>query len=446
MPERQIDRVPAWYPALLIGPGLLVAFLAITADFIGLGIPRSGFNLQQQTLLTLGLIAAGLGTLIHRKAACDHLRKQRQYWKTAAFCAFPLLLLIVACEIGIRIHLLIGEESLETRREFNRKWHSAVSNQFYQNYESDYPYLPYRVRPKNRHHTNRKGYRGADFDWNTADNITRVACVGGSTTWEGTYPAALQQELNRLATGEGVNQFEVLNFGAESWTTVESLINYVVRGIHAQPDIIVVYHAINDVVAASYPSHVAAEPDYSHWRKRLQRPPSNIMAGLPLALDQSSIICLARNILYRKQAEHTWSKAIRNYPFEGTQVSQGTSTFHKNIESFVAIAQSQGATVVLVTQVHSPRHSRETCGNDTAIERVAMMNEVLRDVAVRHDQSGQVILIDAADAAADLQFYDEMHDWCHFSKAGYTQLGQFIARSLSRKDKVVSRGNRIDLQ
>ena len=90
MPERRIDRVPAWYPALLIGPGLLVAFLAITADFIGLGIPRSGFNLKQQTLLTLGLIAAGLGTLIHRKAACDHLRKQRQYWKTAAFCAFPL--------------------------------------------------------------------------------------------------------------------------------------------------------------------------------------------------------------------------------------------------------------------------------------------------------------------------------------------------------------------
>ncbi|MEO1998472.1 MAG: SGNH/GDSL hydrolase family protein, partial [Planctomycetaceae bacterium] len=225
----------------------------------------------------------------------------------------------------------------------------------------------------------------------------------------------------------GTDPFEVLNFGAESWTTVESLINYSVRGVHAHPDYVVIYHAVNDVVAASHPQHITPEPDYSHWRKRLRRPPTNTMSGLPLAFDRLAVICLTRNILYRNQAEHTWANSICNYPFRGDHEFQGTSTFRKNIESLVSIALRNGATAVLVTQVHSPDHSRQRCGNDSGIERVTLMNNVLREVAARHMGVERVILVDAAKEADRLKLYDEMTDWCHFSSKGYTRLGHFIA-------------------
>lgn len=431
MANTQRARRPVWYPLLLIGPGLLTVFVALTADFIGLGTPDSGFQPAQAVLFTIGLFATGLGSLIHRKAILDCSHGKRSYWKTVAFCAVPLVGLVLACEVGSRIYLAATQDSLDNRRAFNRQWHSVVSSQFYRAYESDYPYLPYRVRPQDSIDTNLKGYRGADFDWDKPNDTTRVACIGGSTTWEGSFPSALQAELNRRVAAGDRRRFEVLNFGAESWTTVESLINYSVRGVHARPDYVVIYHALNDVVAASHPQHITPQPDYSHWRKRLRRPPSNVMTGVPLACDRLAAICLARNILYRNQAEHTWANSICNYPFTGSQEFQGTATFRNNIENLVATALQHGATAVLVTQVHSPEHSRKKCGNDSGIERVALMNEVLRDVAARHAHSGEVILVDAAKEAPHLQLYDEMHDWCHFSSTGYTRLGQFIARQMT---------------
>jgi len=430
MPNTQPTHRPVWYPLLLIGPGLLAVFVALTADVIGLGTPGSGFQPAQAVLLTIGLVASALGSLIHRKAAGDASNGKRSYWKTVTFCAIPLLGLVLAWEVGSRIYVAATRDSLDHRRAFNRQWHSVVSNQFYQAYDGDYPYLPYRVRPQNSSDTNLKGYRGADFTWNKPNDTIRVACIGGSTTWEGRLPSSLQAELNRQASAGDGHRFEVLNFGAESWTTVESLINYSVRGVHAQPDYVVIYHAINDVVAASHPKHIRPQPDYSHWRKRLRRPPSNMMTGVPLIFDRAAAVCLIRNILYRNQAEHTWANSICNYPFAGNQEFQGTSTFRNNIENLVATALQHGATAVLVTQVHSPEHSRRKCGNDSAIERVALMNEVLRDVAGRQTESGRVLLVDAAKAAPRLKLYSEMHDWCHFSETGYTRLAHFIAQQI----------------
>ena len=429
MTPKQSRHVRAWYPVLIIGPGVLAVFVAITADFIGLGTPHSGLDPSQVVLLWLGIAAVFSGILIHRKAARDCQTHQRNYWKSVIFCCVPVLMIFFIGEVGTRVYLSFGETSLSSRQEFNQKWHSVVSSQFYKAYDGDYPYLPYRVRPQTGNDANSKGYRGPEFAWKTPGQTRRVACIGGSTTWEGTFPAALQSELNQRTRGAG-HPFEVLNFGAESWTTVESLINLSVRGTHARPQYVVIYHAVNDLVAASHPKHLIPEPDYSHWRKRLKPPPSNTMSGLPLLFDQLAVVCLTRNILYRRQAEHTWANSICNYPFRGDYEFQGTETFRSNIQSMIAIAVQHGATVVLVTQVHSPVHSRKRCGNESGIQRVQMLNDVLREIATSHQASRRVILVDAAKEATSLKLYDEMHDWCHFSKAGYTRLGQFVAQQM----------------
>jgi hypothetical protein len=129
----------------------------------------------------------------------------------------------------------------------------------------------------------------------------------------------LQFHLDRMSSSEAIHeskQFEVLNFGAESWTSVESLVNYSVRGVHADLDAIVVYHAINDVVAATHPEEVVPEPDYSHWRVRLRPPPSSVMNWIPLGFDRFRLVGFVRHALFQRQALVAWGEAMRRYGFD----------------------------------------------------------------------------------------------------------------------------------
>ena len=76
----------------------------------------------------------------------------------------------------------------------------------------------------------------------------RIACLGGSTTyttsvedWRLSYPALLEHELHNA----GLGSVCVLNCGAAGWSSWESLINLETRVLDLDPDLIVVYHAIN---------------------------------------------------------------------------------------------------------------------------------------------------------------------------------------------------------
>jgi len=399
--------------------------------------PGSVLRDKRPFFVIAGLSWLVLAHLLHRKAVKEQAACARGYWKTVAFVLVALSLAAGFLEATVRLGLWIAGASPGELSEFNRKWHWAVSQGYYRSYEGDYPYLPYRVRPNEAgsSYSNPKGYRGKDFSWQKPPGTIRVACLGGSTTWEGTYPAALERALNaRSAGGSPGVRYEVLNFGAEAWSSAEILVNYAVRGCHADPDVVVSYEAVNDVVAASHPADVQPEPDYSHWRRRL-KPPAHApwMTEVPLTLDRLALVCVIRNLSYRRHAVDTWLTAMQNYPFDGNQQFQGTETFRSNVEGLVAIALSRASSVFLVTQVHSPDWSRKASGNDQGIQRTAAMHDVLRELARKYRATGKVFLIDAANEAESLGLYAEMHDWCHFSEAGYTKLGERIAEEILRQ-------------
>jgi len=419
-------------PAVLAIPSLACLAVAVAAP------PGSILREKRPFFLLAGLGLFALGALLHGKAAKDEAARGRGYWKTVAFVLLLWAALFGLLEAAARLGLALTGTSGEALRQFNRQWHWAASRGYFRSYEGEYPYLPYRVRPQEAgsSYSNPKGYRGKDFSWNKPPGTVRVACLGGSTTWEGTYPETLERLLNaasRKASAAGPT-YEVLNFGAEAWTSAEIMINYVVRGQHADPDCLIFYEAVNDVVAASHPRGVQPEPDYSHWRTRLKPPPSPAwMTVVPLTLDHLAWVRVVRYLDYRRQAVDTWLTAMRRYEFRGDQEFQGTETFRRNVESLVAVALARGTTVFLVTQVHSPEWSRKICGNDNGIQRAAAMNETLREIARRHGSTGKVFLIDAAAQAERLGLYGAMHDWCHFSPAGYAALAELIAAEILRR-------------
>lgn len=113
------------------------------------------------------------------------------------------------------------------------------------------PYLNYIANPEHPEH-NKFGYRGTEIDLPKPDGIFRIVALGGSTTYstgtspEESYPAFLQKILR---DEYGYTQVEVINGGMQGYSSWENLANFAFRVLELDPDMILIYAAVNDVVA-----------------------------------------------------------------------------------------------------------------------------------------------------------------------------------------------------
>ena len=118
-----------------------------------------------------------------------------------------------------------------------------------------HPYLNYMNAPGYKKKGTRHdelGYRGPPFDEQKAPGAFRIVALGGSTTYtefvaddQKTYPAQLQKHLRDL----GYGAVDVINAGVPGYTSWESLINLEFRVLDINPDLVIVYDALNDVHA-----------------------------------------------------------------------------------------------------------------------------------------------------------------------------------------------------
>lgn len=171
-----------------------------------------------------------------------------------------ILVLLVAAELGTRVWLERAADpatfqrfaSLEQLRERAaddaRAGEDAPSEMFTRHRYLGYVATPSWVNRENRHNT--LGFRGAEITREKPPDELRIACLGGSTTYTTavrdhtkSYPAVLERELHEL----GYPEVRVLNAGLHAWTSFESLINLELRVLELEPDIVVVYHGLNDV-------------------------------------------------------------------------------------------------------------------------------------------------------------------------------------------------------
>lgn len=134
-----------------------------------------------------------------------------------------------------------------------------------------HPYLSWEIRPnatmRSNPDVNSTGFRGRELEIPKPRGTLRVACLGGSTTFttnvnnQTTYPVQLEAVLRQRAPELRV---EVLNAGIPGYTTAESFMNLAMKVLDYEPDLVVVYHAINDVRPRAYAGYRA---DYGHFRR-----------------------------------------------------------------------------------------------------------------------------------------------------------------------------------
>ncbi|MEC7724501.1 MAG: SGNH/GDSL hydrolase family protein, partial [Planctomycetota bacterium] len=137
-------------------------------------------------------------------------------------------------------------------------------------------HLGYALSPNYQAGTNRHnalGYRGEEIAVEKPAGMTRIVCIGGSTTYgygvddfRFTVPGLLQYGLR-----EAGKEVEVVNAGCPGWSTFETLLNFESRVLDLSPDYVVFYHGINDVLASMVWPPEALRGDQSGWLVREQR-------------------------------------------------------------------------------------------------------------------------------------------------------------------------------
>lgn len=364
--------------------------------------------------------------------------------RVLAVAAASVVLLLLLIEIGLRVVPIGGYTRADLSPDLERLLEEVRT--------VGHPFLAYALRPN--FHTepddphgqkshNEFGQRGKGVPKAKPEGVFRIVCLGGSSTYgnspssdEKTWPARLEYYLNLADLGQRV---EVINGGAPGWSTFESSINLSFRMLEWSPDLVVVYHSINDVRCALWPDPVS---DNAHWRAVWPRP---IVSPGERLLEHSMTYLVWRkhftDYLDRFDSINTWG--IVGYdpdavdPFySGPDVpEQGFWNFQRNLVTIQAIAKAHGARVMFGTQA-CDRDDIQGASRENQLGGMDRMEQILRTVAVERG----VMLVDArrkleehaAQVGKDAIFTGEVH----LTDAGADRLAVIFAERVIQEKLV----------
>lgn len=273
-------------------------------------------------------------------------------------------------------------------------------------------YLGFIARPgwrsgPNRH--NARGFRGAEITVPKPAGELRIACLGGSSTytsavadWHRSYPAQLEEILH----ARGHPEVTVVNAGLHGWTTWETLINFELRLLELEPDVIVVYHGFNDIK----PRFVWPPERYRADNSGYRAAPASVF--LPPLWEHSALMRVVMTRLGRMTPQAELERTLdEQTPFAHwsefrAQVRSGTYPrrffarvgadrildanppiwFERNLESLVRLARAEGITVVLSTVALRPEGlAGGNPGTEFLVRAMDEMNAAVAEVAQRTD-------------------------------------------------------------
>ncbi|MDD4940739.1 MAG: SGNH/GDSL hydrolase family protein [Candidatus Omnitrophica bacterium] len=220
------------------------------------------------------------------------------------------------------------------------------------------------------------------------DGLIRINCLGASTTGnyifcdgiDYSYPMELEKIV--LSSFKGA-QAEVNNFGIGGWTSAEILVDFLLNGLDTSPDIVVLYHAYNDLGPSLTP---AFRSDYSHARKNLGESyhlyrMMSLFPSLPLAVYNWAV-----NRFIGQNISHTLISSVTRGTVDYSIGFQGFDTYRRNIESLITICLARNIGIVLSTFCYyiydaikdDPMHAK-------LHEGVLKENEIIKELSLKYN-------------------------------------------------------------
>ena len=316
-------------------------------------------------------------------------------------------------------------------------------------------------------HVNAQGFRGDELVMPKPAGTFRIFAIGGSTTlgvsnpYAESYPYLLQTLLQEKYPNVKI---EVFNAGCPWYTSAHVLVSYAVEVRQYDPDLVIFFEAINDLVRSFSPPWLAKgdfKPDYSHYLGPYARllgpnaafvdPPSSSVAwntlsgwlhGSPDPFNVRNPDNVAR-IAARLQAIDR--PAFKSLP-----------SFRQYSDAIIHFVQADGHPIITASQASIYRDDLSaedkralwfapllcadhgTCPSLSAMTQgMAIYNAAARDIAAaRH-----VPFVDFASAVPKTREY--FADDVHLKKAGNVVLAQKAAEAIEDAHLVPSSGSRV---
>lgn len=386
-------------------------------------------------LLTIGLIGFALALLTALLVPAAHTgvgRMLRSAARAFVIVLFSAALMLVLLELLLRLYFgALGTQAdkiayLYTREQINQL----------EPYALPLPEIDYGLSPDHAEH-NALGYRGADVALPKPSGTVRIVALGGSTTYgtsvkpNETYPFYLEQVLRE---DYGYSNVEVINAGVFGYTTYQTLANLTFRIVELEPDIVIIYHAGNDVLTRE------VNPDcYRGVNPLLGLDPRGRVAAstytqpLPFsALYRFITINLGLNANPTQVESFLTSANVvcgdgQAYTPEAMVAANPPTYFERNLISMIGIARIHDFDLVLASWAY------EEASEEAAPywrEAVAEHNAIIRQVAAAYDAP----LIDYAPQAPQQPEY--WADYVHMNAAGSRHQAEAFAQVLVEADLI----------
>jgi len=232
-------------------------------------------------------------------------------------------------------------------------------------------------------------YGNRDIEVPKPEGLIRINCLGASTTGNDinyrnknySYPMELEKILMSAFPDLKI---EVNNCGQGGYTSAEILIKFLLDTIDTRPDVVVIYHAYNDLGPSLTPGF---QSDYSHAKKNLgetyylYRLVSNI-PDIPL----ESWNFLLNYCLFSQNIRFNLMDVISRGAADIKNDFKGLSTYKRNIEHIINICKANKIRVVLST--FSQYLYPEIQNNEIYLkyyEGTKLENNVMRELAAAHN-------------------------------------------------------------
>jgi len=295
---------------------------------------------------------------------------------------------------------------------------------------------------------NSVGYRASSFAVNKPEGLIRIVVLGGSAVFDPNSSDASENEGNswpdlvqRDLEADGLGPLEVINAGVPAHASFDSL-----GRLHSQlwmyePDIVLVYHAWNDI---KFWKRFEIDPqtpliERVHPYNEDQNPFIRYRNGWDRLFCHSQLYVKLRNRYLKSQLKVGLEGRID--PDADERASSygpwGPRQFRLHIELIADAARNIGALPVLVTQAslissENTPAERERIGyhyqllsHDALVAALEEANEIIRSIG--RDKEIAVI-----DAAASLNGRAEMFkDGVHTTPEGSQALAALVARGLA---------------
>jgi lysophospholipase L1-like esterase len=202
-------------------------------------------------------------------------------------------------------------------------------------------------------HVNKHGFRGADVEIKKPPGLFRIIVVGGSTVFDTgvtrddrAWPARMERWLECLAPGTDV---QVINAGVPGYVMMDNLIRLQAELYEFQPDLLILYQAHNDLIAALHRIH--------EGYRGMQRP-RQIQPVAPWTqwLGDNSLLYTklkARLKILQRQGTAANARATQSASIYEQSVTAGAARHAKDLRSFLAVASAFGIPVVVPEILHA---------------------------------------------------------------------------------------------